>query len=170
MTSSLWKWIRTTFWDDVSIGGRVALQKRPRFVSEMVAPSKIFDNSKNMINLCRRHQNHFLMHQLYDYKVMILRAAVFLNGPANKYTVKGFRLFCQEATTFTPQVLHVCRFAEQIQTALSPDGVSSRFPCVSVSLFICPCCLTQPPRCICTCLSVRVSLCLCPCLSQCICP
>ena len=51
------------------------LQKRPRLVSEMVAPSKIFDNSKNMMNLRRRHQNDFLMQQLYDCKVMILRAA-----------------------------------------------------------------------------------------------
>ena len=59
------------------------LQKRPRLVSEMEAPSKIFDNSKNMMNLRRRHQNHFLMQQRYDSKIMILRAAVFLNGTAN---------------------------------------------------------------------------------------
>ena len=60
-------------------------------------------------------------------------------GPANKYTVKGFRLFCQETTTFTLQVLHVCRFAGQIQRALSPDGLYFRFRCVAVSLFVCPC-------------------------------
>ena len=96
----------------------MALQKRPRLVSEMVEPSKIFDNNKNVINLCRRRQNHFLMQRVYDYKVMILRAAVFLNGPANKYTVKGFRLFCQEATTFTPQVLLACRFAAKNDSLL----------------------------------------------------
>ena len=187
MTSSLWKWIRTTFWDDVSAGGRVALQKRPRLVSEMVAPSNIFDNSKNMMNLCRRHQNHFLMQQLCDYKVMILRAAVFLNGPANKYTVKGFRLFCQETTTFTPQVL-VCRFAAKNDSLLVVvmcfvNGRSVMFVCwtnvltvyISLSVGLClslsvHACLSQPTRCIFTCLSVRVSWCICLCLSQCICP
>ena len=94
-------------------------------------------------------------------------------GPANKYTVKGFRLFCQETTTFTLQVLHVCRFAGQIQRALSPDGVYFRFRCVTVCLRLSlsvHACLSQPPHCICTCLSVRVCWYICPCLSQCICP
>ena len=62
----------------------MALQKRPRLVSEMVAPSKIFDNSKKITNFCWRHQNHFLMQQFHVYRVIVLRVAVFLNRPANK--------------------------------------------------------------------------------------
>ena len=84
MTSSLWKWIRTTFWDDVSVGGRVELQKRPRLVSEMVAPSKIFDNSKKLQFFVGDIKITSLMQQFYVYRVMVLRVAVFLNGPANK--------------------------------------------------------------------------------------
>ena len=125
-------------------------------------------------------------------KSLLNAAALRLQGhdlkSSKQINSQRLSLFCQETTTFTPQVLLVCRFAAKNDSLLVVvmcfvNGRSVMFVCwtnvltvyISLSVGLClslsvHACLSQPTRCIFTCLSVRVSWCICLCLSQCICP
>ena len=171
MTSSLWKWIRTTFWDDVNVGGRVELQKRPRLVSEMVAPSKIFDNSKKHDEFTSATSKSLLnaaalRFQGHDLKCSGLPQRAPQTNTKSKdfaYSVKK-RQHSRRRSFMFADLLDKYMELSPLTAYISDFAVCL---CLSLSVHAC---LSPPPRCICTCLSVRVSWCICPCLSQCICP